>query len=239
MFILATACGQSESELQTAVAQTAVQLMTLEATLNTPTYTPVPSETPIPPTETPVPTPTEVKETSLDEEGDCEVVAGHLGDGGCQVDIFSFDVLPCPDNGMYEFGVEFFRVLDPITTDVCFMINSDGDPNTGFEDEGFLGIDWVYCWVPESAEVIMKKFNETENSLETFVASNPYRYVNADQDGIVNLDPFLMVFPLKELEDIVIADNAEVTAQGLYYDFDGNMVFDGTQPLSFPSCPVP
>jgi hypothetical protein len=238
MFALATACGPSESELQTAAAQTAAEFMTLEATMNTPTNTPVPSETPIPPTETPIPTPTEVKVAVMDEEGDCEVVTGGLGEEGCQVDLASVTLFPCEKPGRYTFRVEFHTLRDANTTDVCLLINEDGNPDTGFEANGFPGIGIVYCWVPESREVLVDRFDADGSQQQTLSVASPLQYIVGNPDRMVETREFGITFPPRELGSIVIDSTASAVIEVLHYDSSGNMIHDSILPIGIIGCPT-
>jgi hypothetical protein len=237
MFTVTTACGPGKSATQTAVAQTAVQQTAEEATRIAPTNTPTPTETPIP-TETPTPTPTEMKESTLDEEGDCEIVTGIMGDEGCPLDIKSFEMLPCEKPAYYTFKVAFYRISEPLTTNICFLIDGDGNKETGFEDRGFFGIDWDYCWMPETGQVLVNIYDELGNYTDTILASSPYSYVSVSPEGDSSMDPFWMTFPPAGFRDAEVAASAEVIVQGLFYDSFGTMVFDGTQPVLLTSCPA-
>jgi hypothetical protein len=237
LVILSAACGSSRSASQTAVAQTEVQQTAEEATRIAPTLTPTPTDTPIP-TETPVPTPTEMKVSVMDAEEDCVVVTGILEEGGCQVDIEAFEMLPCENPGFYTFKVAFYRLKDPLTTNICFLINVDGIKETGFENEGFLGIDWDYCWMPEDEKVVANSFDELGDFVETIQVSNPLNYVSTDPEGDAQMDTFWMTFPPAILRDIQIATNAEAMIQSLFFDTYGTMVLDSTQPILLPPCPA-
>jgi len=237
LVLMVSGCGPGKSATQTAVAQTAVQQTAEEATRIAPTNTPTPTLTPTP-TSTPSPTPTQIKESVLDLEGDCEAISGNLADEGCQVDIQLFEVLPCENPGFTTFQVGFYRMADSLKTDICFLINADGDPATGFENEGFLGVDWDYCWTPETSTVLIHTFDALGTLIETIIVANPYRYVSANPGGDVRWEPFWMTFPPAEFRENPIAANAETVAQGLYYGEDGTMVFDGTHPILLSSCPV-
>ena len=237
MFILTAACGAGRSASQTAIAQTEVQQTAEEATRIAPTHTPIPTDTPVP-TETPVPTPTEMKVSVMDAEEDCEVVTGVLGEGGCQVDIEAFEMLPCENPGLYTFKVAFYRLKEPLTTNICFLINVDGIKETGFENEGFLGVDWDYCWMPEDEKVVANSFDELGGFVETVQVSNPLNYVSADPGGDAQMDGFWMTFPPAALRDVGIAANAEAILQCLFYDTYGTMVLDSTQPILLSPCPA-
>ncbi len=237
MLVLTTGCGPGKSATQTAMAETAVQQTAEEATRIAPTNTPTPTETPIP-TETPTPTPTEMKETTMDEEGDCEVVTGIIGDEGCPLDIKSFEMLPCEKPAYYTFQVAFYRIIEPLTTNICFLINGDGNKETGFENVGFFGIDWEYCWMPETGQVVIHTYDELGNYIDTILTSSPYSYVSVNPEEDAQMDPFWMTFPPAGFRDVEIAANAEVIAQGLFFDSFGTMVFDGTQPVLLTSCPT-
>jgi hypothetical protein len=237
VFILTAACGESRSATQTAIAQTEVQQTAEEATRIAPTYTPTPTDTPIP-TQTPVPTPTQMKVSIMDADEDCEVITGILGEGGCQVDIEAFEMLPCENPGFYTFRVAFYHLKDPLTTNICFLINVDGLKETGFENEGFLGIDWDYCWMPEDEKVVANSYDELGDFVETILVTNPLNYVSADPEGDAQMDTFWMTFPPTALGDIEIAANAEAIMQSLFYDTYGTMVFDGTQPILLSPCPA-
>jgi hypothetical protein len=235
--LLTVSCGPGRSVTQTAIAQTQVQQTAEEATRIAPTSTPTPTKTPIP-TDTPVPTPTEMKESVMDAEDDCEAVTGILGEGGCPVDIEILEILPCENPGFYTFRVVFYHLKDPLTTNVCFLINIDGIKETGFENEGFLGIDWEYCWMPETEKVVAHSFDEIGDFVDTVVISNPLNYVSSDPEGDDQINTFWMTFPPLGLRDLEIAANAEAIAQGLFYDSSGTMVFDGSQPILLSSCPA-
>jgi hypothetical protein len=237
LFIFTAACGASRSASQTAVAQTEVQQTAEEATRIAPTHTPTPTDTPVP-TETPVPTPTEMKVSVMDAEDDCEVVTGVMWEGGCQVDIEAFEMLPCENPGLYTFKVAFYRLKDPLTTNICFLINVDGIKETGFENEGFLGIDWDYCWMPEDEKVVANSFDEFGDVVDTVLVPNPMNYVREDPEGDAQMDTFWMTFPPAALRDITIAANAEAITQSLFYDTYGTMVFDGSQPILLSPCPA-
>ena len=237
MFLLATACGPGKSASQTAVAETEVQQTAEEATRIAPTNTPIPTETPIP-TDTPVPTPTEVKASIQDEEGDCEALTGVVSDEGCQVDLGTFTMLPCENPDLYTFKVGFYSLKDSPTINVCFLIDEDGDPETGFEDLGFFGIDSVYCYVRENSEVILSTYGEDGIQVDVITIANPYSYILSDPEMIAAERHLSMTYPPAEVGSIVIASNARVAAEGLYYDMDGNMVYDGTQPIALFACPV-
>jgi hypothetical protein len=237
MVLFIAACGPGRSATQTAIAQTEVQQTAEEATRKAPTNTPTPTATPTP-TDTPVPTPTEMKETTRDAEGDCEVITGIQGEDGCPVDIESFEMLPCENPGFYTFRVTFYRITQSLTTNICFLIDGDGNKETGFENEGFFGIDWDYCWIPETGEVLVDTYDEQGNYLDTILAANPYHYVSVNPEEDIIVDPFWMTFPPAGFRDIEVAPNAEVVAQGLFYDAAGTLVFDGTQPVLLSSCPA-
>jgi hypothetical protein len=236
VLIFVAACGQRRAATQTAVAQTEVQQTAEEATRIAPTKTPTPTATPVP-TDTPLPTPTAMKISTLDEEGDCEVVTGILDERGCQVDVKAFEMLPCENPGLYTFQVEFYRIIDPLSTNICVLINGDGNKETGFENEGFFGVDWDYCWMPETEDVVITIFDELGNYVDAISISNPLHFVSVDPGDVPQTDPFWMTFPPTEFREFELLANAEAIVQALFYDGDETMVFDGSPPILLSSCP--
>jgi hypothetical protein len=237
LFILLAACGPGKAATQTAIAQTQVQQTAEEATRIAPTYTPTPTKTPIP-TETPVPTPTTMKISTQDGVEDCEVVTGILGEEGCQVDVKMFEMLPCENPGMYTFEVAFYRIVEPLTTNICFLINGDGLKETGLEDEGFFGIEWDYCWMPETEKVVVTVFDGLGEQVETLIISDPLGYVSVDEEGLAHMDPFWMTFPPTEFGELELPANAEAIVQVMFYNTKGDMVLDSTQPILLSACPT-
>ena len=209
-----------------------------------PTDTPTPTETPVPtntptPTETPVPTPTEVKPFMEDEEEDCEVLQGSMGEGGCPADLSTFAVFPCENPGLYTFKVHFYNIKDINTTDVCFFINGDGDPDTGFTDHPLFGVDWVYCWSGQAKQVMINTFDAGGNYIKTITVSDPYTYVLLDAGGEnVSTDPFQMTFPPSEFAGTSIAPNIDIGVEAMYFSSKGDMVWDRVEPVSVAKCPT-
>jgi hypothetical protein len=236
MLILVAACGEGKSASQTAVAQTAVRQTAEEATRVAPTKTPTPTATPLP-TNTPVPTATAMKISTQDDKSDCEVITGFLDEGGCQVDVKAFEMLPCENPGLYTFQVDFYRIMDPLSTNVCFLINGDGNKETGFENEGFIGVDWDYCWLPETGDVVVSIFDEIGNLVEASSITNPLHFVSVDPGDVIQTDPFWMTFPPTEFREFELLPNAEAVVQTLFYDQDETMIFDGSPPILLSSCP--
>lgn len=236
IFTLVAACGPGKAATQTAIAQTEVQQTAEEATRIAPTNTATPTETPIP-TETPVPTPTTMKISIQDGVEDCEVVTGILGEEGCQVDVETFELLPCENPGMYTFEVAFYRIVEPLTTNVCFLINGDGVKETGLEDEGFFGIEWDYCWMPETEKVVVTVFDGLGDQADTLIISDPLSYVSVDEEGVADMDPFWMTFPPVEFGELELPANAEAIVQVLFYNANGAMILDATEPILLSACP--
>jgi hypothetical protein len=173
-----------------------------------------------------------------DEEGDCEPLTGSIAEEGCQIDIKLFEVFPCENPGFYTFKVYFNRIPFPEATDLCFLINMDGDPATGLADGGFAGVDVSYCLEPGTGVVILVVYGPGGDSQETIPVKNPDDYIGFDTNGILALDPFSMDFPPVEFEGAVITEFSEAIAQALYHDMVGNMVFDESEAVILPLCPV-
>jgi hypothetical protein len=208
------------------------------------TGTPVPTDTPPPtstptPTDTPLPTPTEVKAFIEDEEGDCEVLKGSMGDGGCPVDLSTLGVFPCESPGLYTFKVQFYSIQDISTTDVCFFINGDGDPDTGLTDNPFFGVDWVYCWLGQERGVLLDTLDKGGNYVTTITVSDPFAYVLLDAVGEnVSIDPFQMTFPPAEFAETAIASSIDIGVDAMYISSGGDMVWDRVNPVNVAKCPT-
>jgi hypothetical protein len=230
--------------------QTSDGLNTEETSVFSPTQmlsstgTPVPTDTPPPtstptPTDTPVPTPTEMKAFMEDEEGDCEVLEGSMGDGGCPVDLSTLGVFPCESPGLYTFTVQFYGIRDINTTDVCFLINGDGDPDTGLTDHPLFGVDWVYCWSGQEKGVFLDTFDKGGNYVTTITVSDPFAYVLLDAVGEnVSIDPFQMAFPPAEFAETAIASSIDISVDATYFSSGGDMVWDRVNSVNVATCPT-
>jgi hypothetical protein len=178
---------------------------------------------------------------SEDEVGDCEFVEGSAGEEGCPMDLGVFEVFPCSENGMQTYQIEFVAFPEVVTWDVCFTINADNDPETGFDDDQVMGVDYVYCWSNEQSQIFFNRFDSAGNFLSEIPVANPMDYVQRDADGNIVHAPFIMYFPPPDVpEDFMLADPYEVYAEGHFYDVNtGVWVWDRAGPNQVPSCPMP
>jgi hypothetical protein len=174
-----------------------------------------------------------------DEDGDCEVVSGSMGEEGCQIDLASFYVYPCYSNEMAFFEVQFNSIPTAKTWDVCFTINADNDHSTGFQDPPANGVDRVYCWGNEEQLIVYNQFGPSGDYLNEIPVSDPQSYVMWAPDGTVITAPFGMTYPPPDTVDPEgMAYPQEIYAEGHYYNPDtGDWVWDRAGPVYLDMCP--
>jgi hypothetical protein len=175
----------------------------------------------------------------LDEEGDCEVVSGSIGEDGCQIDVASFYAYPCYGEDKVLFEVGFTKFPEMKTWDMCFVINADNDPTTGFQDPPMEGNEYYYCWGNEQEMIFYNRFSGAGDFLNEIPVADPQMYVVSYPDS-ANVDShFGMTYPPPDTVDPEYADSPYVVfAEAHYYDpTTGVWVRDIAGPAFLEGCP--